>query len=446
MESNCGRSPLDWARDNFIFLAGAIYLIVNGILLITANPNSSEWDQVFVLAAKKLVAGADIYSVAPWSNPVTKTPPDLVFQITHPFTYPPFHALTALLALPLPHVLSRAFWFVVQAISLTIFWTLSWKLTGGKPLNRGRWTVPELIICALGLIAGMRYIQGVFGHQQSDILIDALLVGGCFFWTQRRDFLAATAWAIAAAFKGPPLLMAPYLAWRGRWLAATWMVVLTIALNLLPDAIHRAPEGVWLTAWKNEIIKPTSSQIGAWYVDVIINQSIAGTAHRYFTTGWNFEGGKFVITYGKQLLAPKMQKLIVYAIDAALLAAVFLAMKKPFRRPDANTAVLECATVFILMLLLSPMSHLTHFGLLMFPGFLVARMAIERNDRVAMAAILIVVVIIGLLDHFPYRPIGGFAAWMGNVMWGAVALGVACYHALLKWTSKQSYPADTREA
>jgi hypothetical protein len=424
------KSVVDSACENFVFLAGAIYLVVNGVLLIHADTNGSEWDQVFVLAAKKLIAGADIYSVAPWSNPVTKTPPDVVFQITHPFTYPPFHALTALPALPLPHALSRAFWFLVQAISLPILWVLSWKLTGGKPLNHGRWTVAELIICALGLIAGMRYIQGVFGHQQSDILIDALLLTGCYAWTRRRDFSAATAWAFAAAFKGPPLLMAPYLAWRGRWLAATWMVILAVALNLVPDAIHRSPQKIWLTQWYAEIVKPTSTQIGAWYVDVVINQSIAGTAHRYFTTGWNFSGGKFNITYNKQLLAPKMQKLAVYAVDAALLAAVFLAMRKPFRRPGANTAVLECATVFILMLLLSPMSHLTHFGLLMFPGFLVARMAIERNDRVALAAMLIVVIIIGLLDHFPYRPVGDFAAWVGNVMWGAVVLGIACTRAL----------------
>jgi hypothetical protein len=441
MGSEERKSVVGWACDNFVFLAGAIYLIVNGVLLVTSNPNSSEWDQVFVLAAKKLVAGKDIYSAAPWAKPVELTPPDVVFQITHPFTYPPFHALVALAALPLPHVLSRAFWFLIQAVSLTVSWTLSWKLSGGKPLNRGRWRATELIICALGLTAGMRYIQGVFGHQQSDILIDALLLGGCYAWTQRRDFVAATAWAFAAAFKGPPLLMAPYLAWRGRWAAAAWMVVLAVGVNLLPDAIHRSPKKIWLTQWYAEIVKPTSSQIGAWYVDLVINQSIAGTAHRYFTTGWNFEHGRFNITYGKQLLAPKTQKLLVYGIDAALLAAVAWAMNRAFRTPpEAGVAALECATVFILMLLMSPMSHVTHFGVLIFPGFLIARMAIERNDRLAMAAIVIVLILVGVLDRFPYQPIGGFAAWVGNVMWGAVALGVACVYALLSQRSDRRIP------
>ena len=310
-------------------------------------------------------------------------------------------------------------------------WRLAWKLSGGKPLNRGRWTWPEVIICTLGLIAGMRYIQGVFGHQQSDIVIDALLLAGCYAWTRRGDFLAATAWAFAAAFKGPPLLMAVYLAWRGRWLAAAWMIVLAIALNLIPDAIHRAPQKIWLTQWYTEIIKPHSGQIGAWYVDVNINQSIAGTALRYFTTRWHFTDGKFDLTYDKKVLSPRGQKLVVYTIYAALLAVAAWAMRRPFRwPPDAETAALECATVFILILLLSPMSHLTHFGILMFPGFIVARRAIEKRDRVAMAAMLVVLIIIGLLDHFAYRPIGDLAAWLGNVMWGATALGVACSYFL----------------
>ena len=69
-----------------------------------------------------------------------------------------------------------------------------------------------------------------------------------------------------------------YLAWRGRWAAAAWMVVLAIAMNLLPDAVHRPPRGIWLQEWDAHIIKPMSGQIGQWFVDVTMNQSIAGAA------------------------------------------------------------------------------------------------------------------------------------------------------------------------
>jgi hypothetical protein len=428
------RSAGGWIADHVFLLAAIVFMLVNGVQLVLTKPASSEWDQVFILSANKLIHGGDIYSIPHLKGTIENTAPEIVFQITHPYTYPPFHSLLAVPFTPLPHVLSRIGFFLVQAVSLSVLWILSWKLSGGRPLDRQSWKTAEPIICLLGLIAGMRYIQGTFGHQQSDILIDALLVAGCYAWKNRRDFLAATAWAFAAAFKGPPLLMAPYLAWRGRWLPALWTVILAVGLNLIPDAIHRPSEGIWLTQWYTRMIKPMNGQIGAWYVDVVINQSIAGAAHRYFTTTWHITGGKFGVTLGKHFLSDHAQKLIVYGVDAGLLLAGAFAMRRPFRRPaDGQTAVLECAFMFILMLLLSPMSHLTHFGILMFPGFIVARAAIRRENLVATAAIVFVLIDIGLLDRFIfYPPLGDIAAWLGNVMWGAVALGIACFWLLLK--------------
>jgi hypothetical protein len=418
-----------WVFGNPFLILGIFYLLFNGVQLVISRPDTSEWDQVFIRAARQLIDKGDIYSVPVVTS--TQPSPEL-FQLLHPFTYPPFQALIGIPFAFLPHLLSRIGWFLVQAAALTTLWILSWKIAGGRPLNRGRWTLRESAICLLGLSAGMRYVQGAFGHQQSDILIDALLVAGCFAWQFRRDFLAATAWGIAAAFKGPPLLLAPYLAWRGRWLAAGWTVVVAVALNLAPDAIHRAPQGIWLTQWYTRIVKPTSGEIGAWYVDVTINQSIAGAAHRFFTTGWSFTDGEFNISYDRKILSPEVLKLLVYALEMALLIASAWAMGRPFRRPrDAYAAGLESALVIILMLLLSPMSHKTHFGILMLPGFFVARMAVEYQDRVAAWCMLACVLLIGVMDHFFfYTALGDLFAWYGNVMWGTIVLGIACSHAL----------------
>jgi hypothetical protein len=412
-----------WITDNAFLIAGAIYLLGNGIQLLFAKAANSEWEQVFVYSAKVLIHGSDLY--APGINQ---------FQLNHPFTYPPFHALLGIPFSFLPQFISRLGWFIVQALALTTLWTLSWKISGGRQLNRGKWNATEAIICVLGLVVGMRYVQGAFGHQQSDILIDALLVAGCYAWQHRRDFLAASAWAVAAAFKGPPLIMAIYLAWRGRWLAAAWMIVLAIALNLIPDAIDRAPNGIWLTQWYTRIVKPTSSQIGAWYVDVTINQSIAGAAHRFFTTDWQLANHQLIVTSGKKVISDRALKLMVYSLDAALLLAAASVMGRPFHRPsDSQSAGLECALMFILMLLLSPMSHKTHFGILILPGFFVARAAIEKRDGVAAACMFVCLIVIGLLDHFfIYPPLGDLFAWYGNITLGTAALGVACWHVLFK--------------
>jgi hypothetical protein len=421
-----GNSLGRWITDNPFLIAGMIYLLGNAILLLnprTAKPGNSEWDQVFVYSSTVLLHGGDIY--APGIN---------LFQLSHPFTYPPFTALLAVPFVFLPHFLSRIGFFLIQAVSLTTLWMLSWKISGGKKLNRGRWNAVESIICILGLIAGMRYIQGAFGHQQSDILIDALLVAGCLAWQYRHSFLAASAWAVAAAFKGPPLIMAIYLAWRGRWLAAIWMVVLAIGLNLVPDLIDRAPNGIWLSQWYTRIVKPTSSEIGAWYVDVTINQSLAGAAHRFFTTDWQLANHQLIVSSGKKVVSDQAVKLMVYSLDAALLLAAAFAMRRPLHPPsDPQSAGLECALMFILMLLLSPMSHKTHFGILILPGFFVARAAIEKRNYIATASMLICLIVIGLLDHFfLYSPLGDLFAWYGNVTLGAAALGIACWYSLFK--------------
>ena len=423
-----------WITENPFLIAAAVYLVGNGIQLLFARAASSEWEQVFVYSANVLIHGGDIY--APGINQ---------FQLNHPFTYPPFHALLAIPFTFLPQFLSRLGWFIVQIFALTALWKLGWKISGGRPLTRGRWNITEAAICILGLLAGMRYIQGAFGHQQSDILIDAFLVAGCFAWQYRRDFLAATAWAIAAAFKGPPLIMALYLAWRGRWLAAGWLIVLAVALNLVPDLIDHSPHGIWLTQWYTRIVKPTSGQIGAWYVDVTINQSIAGAAHRFFTTDWQLTSHQLIVTPVKSIISDRPLKLMVYTLDAALLLAAALAMGKPLRRPtDSQSAGLECALMFILMLLLSPMSHKTHFGILILPGFFVARAALANRDRVAAACMFICLIVIGLLDHFfLYPPLGDLFAWYGNVTLGAAALGIACCHILLKKPNTSSVTATS---
>ena len=288
----------------------------------------------------------------------------------------------------------------------------------------------------LGLIAGMRYVQGTFGHQQTDVIIASLLVCGCYFWIRTRDIFGGDAVGICGGDEGSAAALAPYLAWRGRWGAAVWMVVLAVGLNFAPQLMHRPQEGIWLTQWYDKVLKPKSGGIGQWYVDVTINQSIAGAANRFFTTSWSIHGDYLKIDTHEPTISARTLKLWVYGIEAVLAGIAAVVMGRPFRGAASKEhALLECAVVFILILLLSPMSHKTHFGILILPGFIVARRAVCQGDRFAVGAIVVCTLVIGVLDRMFFRPdpaMGDLFAWYGNVMWGAVALGAACVVALAR--------------
>jgi hypothetical protein len=53
---------------------------------------------------------------------------------------------------------------------------------------------------------------------------------------------------------------------------------------------------------------------------------------------------------------------------------------------------------------------------------------------------LVCLILIGILDHFFfYTVLGDVFAWYGNVMWGTIAIGIACFHSL---ASQRKLPAS----
>jgi hypothetical protein len=404
--------------------AACIYILYNAIRFMQIT-KFSEWNDVYVLAAARLRAGLDIYLLVPGNQ-------------DHAYSYPPFQALLAIPFTFLPRFAAQFAWLLINILCLILFWRWTWRISGGKKIEQSsdgklkgelKGTVPfnsrksEIFICILGLLCGMRFVQECFDHQQTDLFIGVLVIGGCLAWQRGRDWLAAGCWGLAAAMKGPPLLFAAYLLWRGRWAAALLMVALAVGVNLLPDLVSHAPRGIWLSQWYVEIIRPVS-QVGAWHSDVLFNQSLAGAARRYFAG----------------VPSPHALRFSVYGIEVLLLAITALWMGKPFRRQiDSFRAALECSTVILLMLLLSPMSSKPHFCVMLLPAYCLARLAVANKKIVAMLAVAICIALADLLDRNFLRLLGNtidrdFLAWAtgdrplwyGSVMWAAVVLWIGC--------------------
>ncbi len=382
----------------------------------------SEWREVYLPAAAHLWAGEDMYR--PQGG----------------YLYPPFMAWTALPFLALPDPVARFAWLVVNLLCLFAMLRWSWRLTGGQPVegpNARGWS--EQLIALLGSICGLFYLQNCLAHQQTDIVIGAALAGGCLLLVRGRPVLAATSLGLAAACKCTALLWAPYLLWRGRPLAAAWIVVVALGVNLLPDLVSATPTGhPWLAEYALRHLKPltaTDHYVGAWRSDAVYNQSLAGAGHRWCGTSWTWTPTDCTIQEVEPKAPPTLHRASVYGFQLVVLLVVLWNCGRPFRTlaEDAGgqCQALECAIVLMLMLLLSPMSSKAHFGILIVPGFCLARAAVNSRSRF-LGFVLIGSILLAILCN--KDPLGErlytLSMWYGLVTWQTLLLLVGCLIAI----------------
>lgn len=410
-----------------LITCAVLYFIYNlKSIHIRAN-EFDEWNQVYVLAAQQLRTGGDIYQL-------------LVQQKHHPFTYPPFAAVFAIPFTFLSQTGSLIVWYLINVVSLSLLWIWAWRASGGEKLNVDRPNWRELLICGLGYICAMRFVQGCLGHRQTDLFIGMLLVGGCIAWQKRQDITATLLWALAASLKGPPMLMLGYLIWRRRPFHALAMLLVVLGLNLLPDLVHPAAHGLWLTQWYAEVLKPMR-HAGAWYSDIVMNQSLAGLFRRYLGTTWRLSPDGLRVALS-QNISPHAIDLALLSCEVLLMLVAAIGFGAPFKREPASdrpqndsTAklefrlALEVSVMLVLILLFSPMSSKPHFCTLILPGFCVARLAVRDRKLSAQIFLGVCLLVIGLLDRLP-GSLEDLPSWFGNVTWGSIALMAACLIAL----------------
>lgn len=372
---------LCWLKTHPFTGLGVAVLLIVGVSF--CRRQDSEWEQVYLTAAAHLWNGTELY------------------RIQDGYLYPPFMALTALPFLFVPAPLSRPLWFAVNVLALFALLRWSWRLAGGGRLegsaavNRG-----EKLAALLGFLCSISYIENCLAHQQTDLVIAAVLAGGCLLLQRGRVLLAATLFGLCAACKCTPLLWAPYLVWRGRLLSALWVVVVAAAVNLLPDLVSSSGRGQLLEQeHASRYLMPMTASdhyIGTWGSDPIYNQSLTGLGQRWCMTTWSWATNDCTIQPRVPLLQPRSLRICVYGGELMLLGIVLWICRRPFQQlnygKDESLQALECGIVLILMVLLSPMSSKAHFGTLIVSGFCLARAAVSRQGwllKVLMAGCIV---------------------------------------------------------
>jgi len=428
---------LAWVRLHPWTLLAIVILLFHAVPFLLKH--HSEWDEVYLRAAGRLLNGGDVY------------------RFEDGYSYPPFMAWLAIPFTVLPTTVSRMVWFGINLICLIGIWRMAWRMTGGGTLEGIHATsIKEHLVCFIGVACSARYALNGIAHHQTDLVIGALLLGGCWLMLRNRNLSAASCFGLAAAMKCTALLWIPYLLWRRKWIAASWLLVVAVGVNLLPNLV-RAPDrgGLWLGEWLTRYIRPLAAADhypGHWGSWIIYNQSISGAANRWLTTGWSWRGSDFQVLLRPQAISPQAVKMIVYGGEAVLLAAVTVmlvrrrALMKGQKTPEPPQAeVLEYSLVLLLMILLSPMSSKPHFSTLVLPAFALARLAVYQDDRILRCLMGLAMVLATLSLPIWGGRLEFIALWCGSETWNALALLLGCSYSLRRSIHPRPYFAQTKD-
>jgi hypothetical protein len=453
-----------WARTHPWTILAIVILFAHAVPVLLKQ--HSEWQEVYVRAAERLLNGGDVY------------------RLEDGYSYPPFMAWLAIPFTVLPPPLSRLLCFGMNVGCLVCMWRLAWRLTGGGCLEglaasgvsndpgTGAFKRParlkEHLVCFFGLACSVRYALNGIAHQQTDVVIGALLLFGCWCLSKNRELSAASCFGLAAAMKCTALLWCPYLLWKRKWKAASWLIVIAVGVNLLPNLV-RTPErgGLWLGEWLTRYVRPLTADDhypGDWGSWIIYNQSLSGAGNRWLTTQWSRQGSNFEVVRKHEAPSPEVLQVIVYGMEIALLVGVAAILIRrgekrvgpvgpvgpvgwaessrptrttvesnvekvsledsthPTERDGKPIEIMEYSGVLLLMVLLSPMSSKPHFSTLVLPGLALARLGVYQGDKI-LRLFLGLAVFLAMLSlplwggHFDF-----IALWFGSDTGNALLL------------------------
>jgi hypothetical protein len=408
-------NPMDPVRGQARFHKALVWFVLFLIVvpnlvvsLSTARSRGGDF-RGFLIAGERLLAGTFLYEDSRVGTNVTWPPFFAVFIA-------PF-ALLARMNLPLTQML----WYCINILLFFYSVHLWCRLSYGKPLG-GFDSRKDLSFYSSAVLVPILLVTDPlmrnFVQLQINPLILFLLTLGFVRLHEGREGTAGIWLGLAAALKAFPVLVLVVLVFRRRIRAALSMGLAGLVFTAMPAFRYGIPSyAEHLKAW-------VGLSLAGGYPIGSLNQSVYAMVTRWIASD--------PVLLMKMKLAPPatddpraVAAMWVYRGLLLSFFSVFLyiAYRKPFRRPDA-----EAAFWIVLGMAFSPLAWM-HYWVLLFPAVFVAwRDASVLRNRIVQCLFWISAFLVtgmNVLDRF-YRPIGSLAhSVVSNMTLGALILLVA---------------------
>jgi hypothetical protein len=293
--------------------------------------------------------------------------------------------------------------FLLVAIN-SVAWFYSAKLSavlaGGQRGVTNWWIylIPSLLVIV--------YIWSSYHLGQPNLVLLALMVGVFVALRAKREIVAGILIAVAAAIKAFPVLAIIYLVYRRYWKAAVSLVAALVFLVLILPAPFRGFERAWhdLEKWRAGMLKYSEVSVGqrpmrsyTWK-----NQSLVGVSNRLLRhvdadaasaphqpVYVNFADIKFPVVNG-----------IIFIVAFALGILFIAAMPRRDMRTAESNAI-EFALLFLLMLMVTPLSFGYFYSWLMLPFAVITQRVLVGKGSAVLWWILPALTLLALGLAFP---------------------------------------------